>query len=72
MPAVCKISWKTNLRLDLERSWRKIGFEQTDEHPVSGVSWNDATGGCLRGQALCSVFSVKTKGRFSRVGDEPS
>jgi formylglycine-generating enzyme required for sulfatase activity len=23
-------------------SWRKVGFEQTDEHPVVCVSWNDA------------------------------
>ena len=23
-------------------SWRKTGFEQTDEHPVVNVSWNDA------------------------------
>ncbi len=23
-------------------SWRKVGFEQTDDHPVVNVSWNDA------------------------------
>lgn len=29
-----------------ERSWRNVGFEQTDEHPVVNVSWNDATAFC--------------------------
>ncbi len=27
-------------------SWRKVGFEQTDEHPVVCVSWNDAVAFC--------------------------
>jgi formylglycine-generating enzyme required for sulfatase activity len=27
-------------------SWRRAGFEQTDEHPVVNVSWNDATAFC--------------------------
>ena len=27
-------------------SWRKAGFEQTDEHPVINVSWNDAVAFC--------------------------
>jgi formylglycine-generating enzyme required for sulfatase activity len=27
-------------------SWRKPGFEQTDDHPVVCVSWNDATAFC--------------------------
>jgi formylglycine-generating enzyme len=27
-------------------SWRNVGFEQTDEHPVVGVSWNDAVAFC--------------------------
>jgi formylglycine-generating enzyme required for sulfatase activity len=26
--------------------WRNAGFEQTDEHPVIGVSWNDAVAFC--------------------------
>jgi formylglycine-generating enzyme required for sulfatase activity len=31
-------------------SWREPGFEQTDEHPVTEVSWNDA-------KALCEWMS---------------
>ena len=27
-------------------SWRKVGFPQTDEHPVVNVSWNDAVAFC--------------------------
>jgi formylglycine-generating enzyme required for sulfatase activity len=27
-------------------SWRNVGFEQTDEHPVVNVSWNDAVEYC--------------------------
>ena len=37
---------ETEVRLDPEGSWRKVGFDQTDEHPVVGVSWNDATAFC--------------------------
>ena len=29
-----------------EYSWRNVGFEQTDEHPVVNVSWNDAVAFC--------------------------
>ena len=40
------VEGKTKVRLDPEGSWRKVGFEQTDEHPVAGVSWSDATAFC--------------------------
>ena len=33
-------------RLNHEYSWRSTGFEQTDEHPVVCVSWNDAVAFC--------------------------
>ena len=33
-------------------SWRNVGFEQTDEHPVVNVSWNDA-------KAFCEWLSKK-------------
>jgi formylglycine-generating enzyme required for sulfatase activity len=29
-----------------EYNWRNTGFEQTDEHPVVNVSWNDAVAFC--------------------------
>ena len=32
--------------LDTRYTWRNAGFEQTDEHPVVCVSWNDATAFC--------------------------
>ncbi len=34
------------LRFSEEYSWRNTGFEQTDEHPVVNVSWNDAVAFC--------------------------
>ena len=40
------VEGKTKTRLDPEGSWRKVGFDQTDEHPVVGVSWNDALEFC--------------------------
>ena len=32
--------------LDPKYSWRSTGFEQTDQHPVVNVSWNDAVAFC--------------------------
>ncbi len=29
------------IRKDMDRCWRNPGFDQTDSHPVVGVSWND-------------------------------
>jgi len=37
-----KLSWQTG-----ERSWANPNFEQTDLHPVCGVSWNDAAAFCI-------------------------
>ena len=53
---------ETEVRLDPEGSWRKVGFDQTDEHPVVGVSWNDAT-------AFCTWLSRK-EGKTYRLPTE--
>ena len=37
---------KKSFELQREYSWRNAGFEQTDEHPVVNVSWNDAVAFC--------------------------
>jgi formylglycine-generating enzyme required for sulfatase activity len=38
-------------------SWRETGFEQTDEHPVVNVSWNDAV-------AFCDWLSLKEREQY--------
>ena len=43
-------------------SWRNAGFEQTDEHPVVNVSWNDAV-------AFCKWLSKK-EGKTYRLPTE--
>jgi formylglycine-generating enzyme required for sulfatase activity len=43
-------------------SWRKAGFEQTDDHPVVNVSWNDA-------MAFCKWLSRK-EGKTYRLPTE--
>ncbi|MGO8744969.1 MAG: formylglycine-generating enzyme family protein [Thermoguttaceae bacterium] len=43
-------------------SWRNAGFEQTDEHPVVNVSWNDAV-------AFCAWLSRK-EGKTYRLPTE--
>ena len=37
---------KKTFRFNGKYSWRNAGFEQTDEHPVVYVSWNDAVAFC--------------------------
>ncbi len=37
---------KKHFAFDAKYSWRNTGFEQTDEHPVVNVSFNDATAFC--------------------------
>jgi len=45
-----------------EYSWRNTGFQQTDEHPVVNVSWNDA-------MAFCEWLSRK-EGKTYRLPTE--
>jgi formylglycine-generating enzyme required for sulfatase activity len=43
------LSWNVGtgkLEQDPKYTWRSPGFEQTDEHPVVNVSWNDAAAFC--------------------------
>jgi formylglycine-generating enzyme required for sulfatase activity len=49
-------------RVDPNRNWRDPGFEQTDEHPVVAVTWNDAN-------AFCAWLSKK-EGRYYRMPTE--
>jgi len=39
-------SKKEQFDFSKDYSWRNAGFEQTDEHPVVNVSWNDAVAFC--------------------------
>ena len=48
--------------LNEKYSWRNVGFEQTDEHPVVNVSWNDAV-------AFCKWLSKK-EGKTYRLPTE--
>ncbi len=41
--------WDPSIRgksFGAEYSWRNVGFEQTDKHPVVNVSWNDSVAFC--------------------------
>ena len=53
---------KKAFRLYAMYSWRNAGFEQTDEHPVVNVSWNDAV-------AFCKWLSKK-EGKTYRLPTE--
>ncbi|MFM9847387.1 MAG: SUMF1/EgtB/PvdO family nonheme iron enzyme [Hyphomicrobiaceae bacterium] len=43
----------TEWKLQADKSWRSVGFEQTDRHPVVCVNWHDA-------QAYVKWLSAKT------------
>jgi len=47
---------------DPKYSWRNPGFKQTDDHPVTNVTWNDA-------QAMCKWLSRK-EGKKYRLPTE--
>jgi len=53
---------KGKLVLNKDYSWRNAGFEQTDEHPVVCMSWNDAA-------AFCKWLSKK-EGKTYRLPTE--
>ncbi len=53
---------KKEFDLNEKYSWRNVGFEQTDEHPVVNVSWNDAV-------AFCKWLSKK-EGKTYRLPTE--
>lgn len=41
-----KNTWEHFFQADKTKSWKSPGFEQSDHHPVVGVSWNDAKEFC--------------------------
>jgi formylglycine-generating enzyme required for sulfatase activity len=53
---------REGLKIDGATNWRNPGFEQTDDHPVVCVSWNDA-------EAFCAWLSEK-EGRTYRLPSE--
>lgn len=47
LPGVWRLNRETKeLEFRTDYSWRNVGFQQTDEHPVVAISWNDATAFC--------------------------
>ncbi len=42
----CRAPDKKEFGFNAKYSWRNAGFEQTDDHPVVNVSWNDAVAFC--------------------------
>ncbi len=53
---------KKSVEVDSKYTWRNLGFEQTDEHPVGLMSWNDA-------MAFCEWLSKK-EGKKYRLPTE--
>ena len=57
-----KNTWAHFFQPDKSKSWKSPGFEQSDHHPVVGVSWNDA-------KAFCKWLSKK-EGKTYRLPTE--
>ena len=57
-----KGSWEYFFKSDKTKSWKNPGFDQSDHHPVVGVSWNDA-------KAFCKWLSKK-EGKKYRLPTE--
>jgi formylglycine-generating enzyme required for sulfatase activity/uncharacterized caspase-like protein len=53
---------RSKFEVDPKYTWRNPGFPQTDEHPVTNVSWNDAV-------AFCEWLSAK-EGKVYRLPTE--
>ena len=49
-------------RLSMGHGWRNVGFDQTDQHPVSCVSWDDA-------QAYVRWLSGKAEGGYRLLSE---
>jgi formylglycine-generating enzyme len=55
-------AWRWDAQFNKDYSWQNVGFEQTDEHPVVNVTWNDAV-------AFCKWLSQK-EGKTYRLPTE--
>jgi len=50
-----------------EFNWKNVGYEQTDQHPVSNLSWNDAVAFCdwlTRKEGLDAVYRLPTEAEW--------
>jgi serine/threonine protein kinase len=53
-------SYTTKFGLDGDASWEQPGFKQSAEHPIVGVSWNEATAFC--------AWVTETERKAGRIG----